>query len=527
MIRLVSVDQTIGNAAAQMVIDQMLVPVMTDANVRFPPPRNEQYHSIIDTNALAPFNNTAQAVGNYVRDNFASVTGCPTPGADACATTYLNNLATKAYRRQLTTDEQSRFTNLYSNLRSQIVNNYQVTSPVEDSTGNAVYALLMSPQLLWRWELGSATSTSPPGVVLTDSELASNLSFFLNDQPPDAMLIADAKAGTLRQNLSAHVDRILGAQPGTAGGPLSAKDWLSHVMQIYFFINLLPAANIDPSLPNYSIVGGGAVYSDLEMASQLFLSDVMWNGKVMDLITSRKAFVNTNLASMIYKIPVPSNASPTNFVETMVPADQRAGMLTDPGFITSRFRTTGVGIVPRGLAVKALFTGLVTQGPPPSIMAQVTAAAANIPNQTAQQQVAYRQQTSPCSTCHPSFDPYGLVLDWYDAVGRYRTVDDLNQPIDGHTTLPDVLGGQTVQSAVELADVLSNNDVFTNSIAASMLQYALLGATVELPLPLAQQKGCAAAGIAHAVRQSSGQSFTDLTKAIANSPAFAMRVPTQ
>ena len=76
---------------------------------------------------------------------------------------------------------------------------------------------------------------------------------------------------------------------------------------------------------------------------------------------------------------------------------------------------------------------------------------------TAQEQVAARQQTAPCSSCHPSFDPYGLVLDWYDVVGRYRTVDDLGKPVDGHTTLPADVGGQTVTTAVELADVLSKS----------------------------------------------------------------------
>ena len=162
-------------------------------------------------------------------------------------------------------------------------------------------------------------------------------------------------------------------------------------------------------------------------------------------------------------------------------------------------------------------------GPPDNIAAQVKAAGEKIATQTAQEQVAYRAMTVPCSSCHPSFDPYGLVLDWYDAIGRFRTMDDLGKPIDGHTTLPATIGGATVQSAVELADVLAHSDTFTNCMATTMLKYALLDATVELPLPLAQQKGCAAAGIAHAMRTSAKQSFSDLIKATAMSPAFAIR----
>ena len=43
-------------------------------------------------------------------------------------------------------------------------------------------------------------------------ELASSLSFYLTDLPPDDMLVDAARAGTLRANLGAHVDRILATQ---------------------------------------------------------------------------------------------------------------------------------------------------------------------------------------------------------------------------------------------------------------------------------------------------------------------------
>ena len=222
MVRLVS------STEADNIVKNAVFPVITDLTVRFPPPRAEQFRSIPDSTTLAYFDTMAQNVRDYVRDNFATVTGgkC-TPSADACAMDYLNALAAKAYRRPLTTDEQTRFTDLYNNLRSQLVNNYQVTLSVEEATGNAVYALLMSPQLLWRWELGGTeTSTSPPGVYLTDAELASSLSFFLTDRPPDDMLLADVQAGTLRANIGAHVSRILGTQ--------ASRAWLTHVMRHVF-----------------------------------------------------------------------------------------------------------------------------------------------------------------------------------------------------------------------------------------------------------------------------------------------------
>ena len=71
--------------------------------------------------------------------------------------------------------------------------------------------------------------------------------------------------------------------------------------------------------------------------------------------------------------------------------------------------------------------------------------------------------------------------------------------------------------------MLSKSDVFTNCLAKSVLDDALVDARVELPLPSHQQAGCAAAGVADNLRRSEGQSFTDLFRAAATSPAFVLR----
>jgi hypothetical protein len=516
---LVNTIAVVSDAAAQMVVANALFPVITDITVVFPPPRNEQIRTIPDIETLSPFDNTAHAVGDYVAHNFAAVTACAAPASDACATAYLTGLAPKLYRRQLTSDEQTRLAQLYTTLRDQIVDGYEVTLSVEEATGYAVYALLMTPQVLWRWELGGEAGPFPLNVYLTDTELASSLSFFLTDQPPDAALRAEASAGTLRANLATHVDRVLQQQ--------TSRDWLRHVMEIYFRLNRLPALQVDPNL--YPIVAGGELYGDLQTESRLFLDGILWSGRITELLSSRKAFLNSNLALEIYDVPVPAGATPTTFVETTLPADTRSGLLTSASFTSTSSYSTGESLVIRGLTVKAAFTCLDTEGPPTDgpVVDEIFRAFGNLSTQTAQQQVAVRQKNPDCSYCHASFDAFGLVLDAYDLIGRYRTVDDLGMPVDTHATLPPELGGAAVKNAIETADVLAKSDVFTNCMAHAMLQYALLDATVELPLPLAQQKGCAVAGVAHALRHSAGQSFTDLLRAVVASPAFLERLQTR
>ena len=76
--------------------------------------------------------------------------------------------------------------------------------------------------------------------------------------------------------------------------------------------------------------------------------------------------------------------------------------------------------------------------PPDNIPPEVIAAAkARFETQTAQEQVASRTSVSACATCHKEFDPYGLVLENYDTLGRWRDNDpDLAGMLQGE------LGGQ-------------------------------------------------------------------------------------
>jgi cytochrome c553 len=456
----------------------------------------------------------ADHAAKYVAANFGTATGCAVPATDACATQWLNQRAALAYRRPLTTAEQTRFTALYNKLKNQDVNGYQVTTTVEEATGFAVYALLSSPQFLWRSELGlgQTASTSPAGVPLSDLELASHLSFFLTDRPPDTMLMAAATGNTLRTNLRTHVDRLLGAQV--------TKDWLTTVIETNYALNQLPDITVDPGkFPewNTELMAGM-----LEEANR-FLKGALWGGgPLTDIFLSRRATLNALLANQIYKVPVPAGAA--TWFDVTLPSDQRSGILTNAAFVTARARSTGLGlVVPRGRIVVAAILCMPPNPPPDDITAVVEAAKASIATTTAQQQVASRK-AGLCGTCHNQFDAYGLVLEYYDNLARYRTTDHLNMPVDGRTTLPELLGGGEVTSAIDLAEKLAASPAFTNCMATTLLQYALVdfSAPVELPA-LPKTAGCASADVVARFNGGTSKTFSDLVRATTSTPAFVLR----
>jgi hypothetical protein len=490
--------------------DMFEIPSETDKH--FPPSDGEVQN--MNETSIIPFNRLSEHVAGYVTTNFTTLAKCPSP-SDSCAMTYLNALAARAYRRPLTSDEATRFTGLYDTLRSQMVNGYAVTNSVEQATGYAVWGLMMSPQLLWRWELGGkAMAASLPGTYLTDDELASQVSFFLTNQPPDDMLLTSAKAGMLRTNLASHINRILQTP--------ASKTWLRHVMELYFLLNQTTNSSADPG--KFPVDPG--LLASMATDAQMFLDDILWSGTLKDLMLSRTAYVNTRLADIVYKIPQPSGATQDNFVKVTLPSDQRSGILTNAGFLAARSRSDGQDLISRAKTVKAAFLCLIPPAPNLDLLGDKIAAASGMFNQqTGQEQAAARAAVSPCNGCHALFDSYGLPLEFYDAIGRYRTTYDYlnDKPIDGTATLPAEAGSKVVHNTIDLAQALADSPGFTNCVAKSMLQYSLTEFNgVNVPLP-SESGGCAVADVVQRYQAGGGKTFTAMLTAVTQSPAFVVR----
>jgi hypothetical protein len=86
-----------------------------------------------------------------------------------------------------------------------------------------------------------------------------------------------------------------------------------------------------------------------------------------------------------------------------------------------------------------------------------------------------------CATCHRIFEPIGLAMENYDAIGAWRTQVD-GTPIDASGVLVD---GTKVDGVVSLRNVLVQyQDQFVRVVAEKLLTYAL-GRGVEYPdMPL-------------------------------------------
>jgi len=431
-----------------------------------------------------------QAVStNVTGAAFSTLTGCPAAPTDACVQAFLPTFAEKAYRRPITADEKAAFLKFYSDQKT-------AGSPVEEAGRLAIESVLMSPPALYRMEIGQPT--------LSGYEIASQVSYFITDHPPDQQLLDAAKGGNLAtaEGKAAEVDRLIKSSAGVEN--------LSQVMDAYYQLGQLDQTIKDPMLfPEFTVGLRNAMYAETDK----FIRDTLWNGKVNDLLTSPKSFANS-LLSTIYGVA--GGADANTFAPVMFPAGQRTGLLGQASILAMRSRTNTTSVVSRGLYINSSMLCLVRPPEPPAaVKDKVTAQLADA-TATERQKSDFRTSTSPCSGCHTGFDPYGLALENYDAIGRYRAMYAGNVAIDATATLPESAGGAHVQNGVELESTVAQNGLFGRCLTSNLLKYALADVTLVDP------QDCAV-GTAFESYQGGDQTFTSMVREVALSNTLSNR----
>jgi hypothetical protein len=478
---------------------------ITDVGARAFPPLAAPDEGTFVTEAIwAKSEGIAQTAAQSVFDNYATLTGCAvTATTDTCAQAFIGTLAEKAFRRPLEPAESDSLGQVYTESKA-------AGASIPEAVQQTVAAILTSPHFLYRRELGDVTmiAAAAATAALTPYEAASQLAYFLTDGPPDQPLLDAARQGTLSTPsvLAAQADRLL-ALPAVQAN-------MQQAMFAYFGIANLASVVIDPAkVPEYTI----GVQDAMLRETQDFLTNTLWQGTVDDLLLSRQSEVNPDLA-VLYGIAFPagSTQSAATFVPVQLP-DVRSGLLTQLGFLTSRARTDGSSVVARGLAVAStILCSATPAAPPDALAAQIATVTAMLANATEREKSVYRQTTAPCSACHTTFDPYGLLMEDFDLIGRYRTVDDMNRPIDTSTTLPQDAGGGQVKTAVEFAQAVTSNGVFSSCVARNLMKYALADGNVE-------RGDCAVQAVSQKF-MTGDKSFASLLREVAVSPTLAVRV---
>jgi hypothetical protein len=440
---------------------------------------------------------SARAAAQQLQGNLQAIMPCASAAPDAaCVEQFVRSSVARAYRRPLLEDEVSELMALY-----------QLGAADGPAVGVRLIleTVLQSPNFLWRTEIGSGTTPAAPAtqVTLSPFELASSLSFYLLNSAPDEALWAKASDGTLATPavLASEVERMLALAEVRTRLTGSASMWLG--------LSRLQTRPKDAALfPEFTPQAS----AQLQESGWLFLQEMLWNGNFSDWFTTRKMFLNEQLAAL-YGIPAVTGAALT--AVDVVSSERSAGLLSQPVVLAAHASPSQSDVVHRGLFVfDSIVCGATIPKPPANTVMEAVAALP--PNSTQKEFANYRAMNPSCQACHAQFDPLGLAQEEYDALGRYQQADSSGQPIDASAVIvnlgPELDGA--VNGATELAARLSQARRVADCAVSNL-------ATIALGHDTKQAYSCALNTVMDTFATSG--SFTDLYRALLSNPAMLTR----
>ena len=281
----------------------------------------------------------------------------------------------------------------------------------QESVREAMQVVLTSPQFLFITE----NSRNPEGEPLDAWELASKLSYFLWNGPPDQTTLRLAAAGTLRSQLDAEVTRMVNDAKFSRFTREFTQQWL----------NLDKFTVLEPDRKKFPQLTRDARVQLRDEPIQFVDYLMRKNLPVSNLVQSDFIVANETVAT--YYGLGDKVESGFGFVAVPHGRKELGGVLTQAALMAGLSDGRESNPVKRGAWLARRIISEPPADPPPN----VPTLKENL-NLTLRERLEQHRNQPGCQQCHAKIDPWGVALEEFDAGGRLK-----QQPADAHSTLPD------------------------------------------------------------------------------------------
>ena len=385
---------------------------------------------------------------------FAEIVPCdPATGDAGCADAFIRWFGGRAFRRALRDDEREVYAALFANAPGLYVEGTDFAQGIR----LVLEAMLQSPHFLYRVEL-SSPQDGEAMAPLSSFEIATRLSYMFWNSTPDDELLAAAADGLLDDpaGIAEQAERLL-ADP-RATDPVA--DFHAQWLQVREYLDVAK----DPTMfPEWSVEMGDA----MQQENRRFIERVVFElaGGYRDLLTSPSTVVDDRLAA-IYGVAAPAGAE---FAPVELDSKQRAGVLTQIGFLASRAYTNMTSPIHRGVFVQRQLLCAALPDPPPGIDPNLPPLEGDI--HTTRDAVEAHTAAAECTGCHSLINAPGFALEGYDAIGRTRSEDN-GWPIDDAVTLVIDDAQVEIDGGVALAHAIADSTQGQRCYATQWFRYA-------------------------------------------------------
>ena len=364
---------------------------------------------------------------------------------EAYANEVIEKFMERAFRRTLNDSELDRYITFWKNIRSDF-------DSFEDGVKEVLIAILCSPNFIYLNQPMKLNS----GEYDDEYYLASQLSYFLWNSPPDDKLIELASNGKLYRNLPSQIDRMI------------KNSKIENLINgfSYEWLRLDRHKNMDVNVQEYEdytrFVKEDMFNETYEFVKHILINDL----SIMNFIDSDFAMLNQNLAEFYGLNGVEGN----EFRAVKLNKNQnRGGLLSQGSFLTGHSDGTQPHAIKRAVWLKEKILGDHPPPPPPNVP-ELDSETPGFEKLTLKEQLFLHRNKVSCMDCHKKIDPYGVIFENYDATGRYRLTMK-GKPIDSKSVLPD---GNEVDGIQDMKDYILKfkTEDFTKSIVKNLFSYA-------------------------------------------------------
>ena len=374
-------------------------------------------------------------------------------------TEVLQRFMSRAFRRTVTDHQVDKFVAFYQEIRPEFPS-------FEEAIRETLAMILIQPEFLFLLEPAGEEKR-----LIDEFELASRLSYFLWSTLPDKQLIELATKGNLRANLDAEIGRMLADPRSGRMVKQFTEQWLKLNLVENVAVNKTRHPGFDDRLKIDMCTETQSMFAEL----------LKHNSSATELLSSDFTMLNESLAKH-YGI---DGVFGKSFRRVPIPTESHRGsLLSHASILLSNSTGADSHPVRRAVWIRDRLLNDPPAPPPPNVpsLEQANPEFHQLP---VRKQLEIHRTVESCNQCHRSLDPWGIALENFDALGRWRTDNPKNsgdpsqtQPIDATVELPD---GKQIAGADGLRVYLleERKEQFASSLVMRLLTYAL-GRSLEL-----------------------------------------------
>ena len=282
---------------------------------------------------------------------------------------------------------------------------------------------------------------------------------------PDSTLTEAASKGELRRPeiLRAQLKRMLSEPKAARFTDAFPRQWL----QLHKVGMFPPDMDLYPDYDKW-------LEQSMVLETTGFFNEVFEkNLSLSEFLVSDWTVMNSRLA-LHYQMPALKQAGFQRVA--LRPQDHRGGVLTHASVLMLTSDGTRHRPVHRGVWVSEAIFGRTPPSPPPNVE-PLEPTPTDRPKATIRQQLEAHATHATCASCHAKIDPLGFAFDNFNAIGQWRTEENVpggqgaNPPVNAVGKLPD---GRAYAGPDEFKQLLAQDlDRFAEAFVEKLATYAL------------------------------------------------------